>query len=188
MVNWWLTISRSQAHVPYDQAGTIEDLRNGLYVVRAFLQMGRYSEATKAYIGELSRALSVNLEADVECLAILRQFFTKGWISVKPGLKEIEITHVTYHAAYALDSLSETTDAITLYNTALRFYLQQRDWRSVAVILFHIANLLNRVNRFARRERCILRALDIAVLENSSAHVFMLDYIASISLPNRSTG
>ena len=60
-----------RAYSPYDEAETLEDLRDGLYVVRTLLKMGRYRQACDAYKGDLSNALFFNLEARAEVLSLL---------------------------------------------------------------------------------------------------------------------
>ena len=42
-----------QAHNPYEEAETLEDLRDGLHVVRTLLKMGRFEQAYEAYRGGL---------------------------------------------------------------------------------------------------------------------------------------
>ena len=68
-----------QAHNPYEEAETQEDLRNGLHVVRTLLKMGRFEQAYEAYRGDLAVALLFNLEAYAETLSLLRPFFPNGW-------------------------------------------------------------------------------------------------------------
>ena len=62
-----------RAYSPYDEAETLEDLRDGLYVVRTLLKMGRYRQACDAYKGDLSNALFFNLEARAEVLSLLQR-------------------------------------------------------------------------------------------------------------------
>lgn len=163
----------ARSHLPYDQAETLEDLSSSLSVVRMLLKMGRHSDAADAYIGDLARALDVNLEAHVERLAVLRQFFGKDWLPVYGDMTETSIAYLAYHAGHALYSLGEATEGTTLLNTALSVYLQRRNWFAVTSCLYSIANLVNTQNRLAQRERCLLRALDIAVLENNNGDIFM---------------
>src|SRR5262249_47235979 len=66
-------------HGSYEQAESLNDVRDGLHVVRTFLKMGRYDEVALAYRGDLSNALVFNLEAYIEVLALLAPFFPRGW-------------------------------------------------------------------------------------------------------------
>ena len=68
----------SLPHDPYEQAKTMDDVENGLHVVRTLLKLGRYEEAATAYCGDLSYALLFNLEAYAETLSLLRPFFPAG--------------------------------------------------------------------------------------------------------------
>ena len=53
---------------PYEQAETLDDVRNGLQLVRTLLQIGRTPTYT-AYSGELGSALLFNLDANAEVLS-----------------------------------------------------------------------------------------------------------------------
>jgi transposase-like protein len=57
----------------------MEDVESGLQVVRTLLRLGQFQRAADAFVGDLSNALSFNLEADVEILSIVRPFFLMGW-------------------------------------------------------------------------------------------------------------
>jgi hypothetical protein len=75
---------------PYEQAETLDDLRDAITLVRTLSQMGRKREALDALHGDLiSRllfnsddlisALLFNVEAYPESLSLLRPFFSHGW-------------------------------------------------------------------------------------------------------------
>ncbi len=66
-------------HNPYEQAGTLEDLQDGITVVRTLIQMGRRQEAWVALEGDLMDALFFNMEAYPEALSLLRPFFSHDW-------------------------------------------------------------------------------------------------------------
>jgi hypothetical protein len=65
-------------HNPYDEAETIEDVRDGLHIVRTLLKMGRYQQACEAYRGDLARTVLFNLEAYAVVLSLLRPFFPRA--------------------------------------------------------------------------------------------------------------
>ena len=73
---------------PYERAETLDDIRNGLQLVRALLQIGRTKEAAAAYRGDLARALMENLDAPAEVLSLLRPFFTADWSQPSAGMDE----------------------------------------------------------------------------------------------------
>ena len=72
----------ARAHSPYEEAETLDDVRDGLHIVRTLLKMGRYQQACDAYRGDLSQALHFNLEAYAEVLSLLRPFFPQGWATL----------------------------------------------------------------------------------------------------------
>jgi hypothetical protein len=59
----------AQARCSYDQAESLDDVRDG---VRTLLKMGRYQQAYEAYRGGLSRALLVYFEGHAEILSLLQ--------------------------------------------------------------------------------------------------------------------
>ena len=79
-----------RAHNPYEEAETLEDLRDGLHIVRTLLQMGRDQQACDAYSADLANALSINLEADAEKLSLLRPFFPHGWATMPNSVTETD--------------------------------------------------------------------------------------------------
>ncbi|HSE16371.1 MAG TPA: hypothetical protein VLB46_04935 [Pyrinomonadaceae bacterium] len=123
-----------QSHNPYEQAETIEDLRNALQVVRTLLQMGRYQQAYDAYSNDLILALDINLEAYTEQLSILRLFFPRGWSNRPEQVSELAASNLTNMAAGSLDDIGESEEAVlqSLYNLSLA---------------------LASLNRFAKQER-----------------------------------
>ena len=73
-------------HNPYEQAETLEDLRDGITVIRTLFQMGRKQEAWEALQGDLMDALLFNVEAYPESLSLLRPFFSHDWSAPTEGL------------------------------------------------------------------------------------------------------
>ena len=66
-------------HNPYEQAETLDDLRDGITIVKTLFQMGRKQEAWDALRGGLIDALHFNVEAYPESLSLLQPFFPHGW-------------------------------------------------------------------------------------------------------------
>ncbi len=72
----------ARPHSPWENAKTLEDVQDGVHLVRTWLRMGRFAEAWDAYDEDLSNALFFNLEAYPEVLALLRPFFPDGWATL----------------------------------------------------------------------------------------------------------
>ncbi|HJQ67384.1 MAG TPA: DUF4062 domain-containing protein [Blastocatellia bacterium] len=161
-----------QAHNPYEQAETLEDLRDSLQVVRTLLQMGRYQQACDAFPVDLDTALTINLEAHTESLALLRPFFPHGWATMPEGVTAEDASFLANSAANALSSTDAPNEALTLYGTSLLGVLRRTNWASVRTSLRNICLLLSDQNCLAKCERIINLALDIATLANDKPGLF----------------
>jgi len=161
-----------QAHNPYEEAETLDDLRDGLQIVRTLLQMGRYQQANAAYSSGLSDALYFNLEAYAETLSLLRPFFPQGWATLPDGVAEYAATFLVTIAANTLYCTGESEEALAAYGIVLLTVLQQENRLDVRTILSNIAITLLSQNRLAKGE-CYWRfALDVATLTNDQEGLF----------------
>jgi hypothetical protein len=151
-----------RAHIPYAEAETLEDLRDGLHVVRTLLQMGRYEQACDAYLGKLCNPLLFNLEAYAEVLSLERPFFPKGWDIFPKNVSDLYITHLAGDAAKALAATGELKEALKSYGACIRHCLTRRNWTSLQINLSDAASVLYYMNRLATMERLILFSLEIA--------------------------
>ncbi|MFN0314296.1 MAG: DUF4062 domain-containing protein, partial [Burkholderiales bacterium] len=119
----------SLPHNPYEQAKTMEDVENGLQVVRTLLKLGHHQQAAASYLGDLARALSFNLEAHVETLSLLRPFFPSGWDALPKDVTASDASYLANSAAIALDFCGELQKAFGAYGAALRGNLETKNWR-----------------------------------------------------------
>jgi len=161
-----------QAHSPYEQAETLEDLRDGLHVVRTLLQMGRHQQACDAYRGDLAVALFANLEAYAETLSLLRPFFPQGWATLPDYLDERTRSYLATDAAASLYCAGALKEALAAYGTALLANLQSANWWAVGVILHAITIVLSAQNREAKGSRCLLLTLSLATLIDDKETLF----------------
>ena len=151
-----------QAKDPYEQAETLDDVRNGLQLVRTLLQMGRAQAAADAFSGELTRALFFNLEAYAEILSLLRPFFTPDWTSPSVYIRESMFAHLANEAAIAFHEIGYTEQALAVRETVLQADLNNKEWRSLRITLSHMAQLFAEQNRLAKDDQFVLFALDVA--------------------------
>lgn len=161
-----------RAHGPYDEAETLEDLRDDLHVVRTLLRMGRYQEACDAYMGDLSNALTFNLEAHAEVLSLLRPFFPQGWATLPDAVDDGSRSYLANDAAIALKNTDEPNESLAAHGGALLIDLGGAHWIDLRVALLNIPETLSTQNRLARAERCCSLALDLAALMDDEAHLF----------------
>lgn len=163
----------SQAHRPYAETETLEDVRAGLHVVRILLKMGHYLQAADAYLGALSYALLSNLEANTEALSLLRAFFPQGWAKLPPALDEKDGSILANDAAVALRNTGQHEQALAVYGTALAANLSRADWVEVRTVLSNLSNLFMAQNRLAQEDHCQRLGLDVAILTGNDGQIFI---------------
>lgn len=162
-----------QTHNPYEDAETLDDVRNGVHIVRILLQIGRKRNAWANYYPDLGNALFYNLEADAEILSLLRPFCPHGWATLPTDLSETSGCYLVNDAATALRNISETKEALTAYGAALLGLLRTKNWRDLCRVLNGISSLLSTQSRgLAKQECCLLLALDIAALCDTKQEIF----------------
>ena len=160
-------------HSPYEQAETLEDLRDGLHIVRTLLKMGRHQQACDTYRGDLARSLAFNLEAHAEILSLLGPFFPQGW-SVRPiTVDEKDASILVNNAALSLDGIGESEGALKAYCAALPADISMANWSEVIIRLYNIANSLTDPKYYAKKERILLMILDIASLTGDNEYLFI---------------
>jgi hypothetical protein len=163
-----------QAHSPYEQAETLEDVRDGLHVVRTLLKMGRHQQACDAYCGDLGIALFFNLEAYAEVLSLVRPFFPQGW-AILPNAVYESASYLANDAGGALHRTGEPKEALAAYGAALLADMQSADRIAriaLRIRLSNISSVLYAQNRLAKQERCLLLALDLAALTDDKEELF----------------
>lgn len=162
-----------QSHGPYEQAETLDDLRNGVNLVRTFLQMGQYDEAFATYRGALSNALTFNLEAHASILALIQPFFRKGWSSLPEDLDTSSACYLANEAGLSLKALGDTVTALSAYGAALGGNLRIRKWKNVRVQLSNIASVLHTEGRIAAAARYGALALELAIAAEETQGLFL---------------
>jgi tetratricopeptide (TPR) repeat protein len=173
-----------QAHNPYEEAETLDDLRNSLQIVRTLLQMGRYQEAYDVFKIDLNRALFHNLEAYAEALSLLGPFFPQGWAILPEGVVKGGAATLVNEAAYLLYCIGESEEALVAFGASLRADLQQGNWREVPTCLLNIANTLFMQNRQAKAISYFRVAIDVATLNDDKGLLFrtQLDLFCQLAI------
>jgi hypothetical protein len=160
----------AKSHNPYDEAETLDDLRDGLHVFRTLLKMGLYQQAFNAWRGDLSNALVFNLEDNVEVLAILRPFFSKGWGILPSDIDEDDAACLANDAAIALGHVGENAESLFAYHTCLASALKRKYFSVAGIYLRNISIVLNRP---AQKEGCLLSSIDLATLCDDEQGLFL---------------
>jgi hypothetical protein len=154
-----------QSHNPYEHAETLDDLRNGLNLVRALLQMGHQARACRAYRGDMARALVFNLNANAEILALIRPFFGRGWNHVTSSLDDDNDTFMLTAAARSLNRLGQLPEALDALVATLTLDIQRKEWWAHRIHLIEIAEVLCAQNRLAIAERVNLLGIELGDLD-----------------------
>jgi hypothetical protein len=161
-----------QSHRPFDEAETLEDIRNNLHVVRTLLKMGHYQRASDAYRGDLANALYFNLEANAEVLSLLRPFFPQGWATLPSVVAGDDGTFLGNQAALTLKEVGAFQEAFAAYGAALAVDLRGCDWPGAHLRLANVSYVLRSQNRLAQEDRCVLLCLGLATLIGDNGLVF----------------
>lgn len=161
-----------RVHDPYEQAEALNDVQNGLQLVRTLLQIGRKRDAFTAYHGDLASALLINLEAAAEVLSLLRPFFTQDWRSPSAELGNDDFCYLANNAAIAFRILGQLEQSFALQEAALKVSLKKADWHNSRISLAHIAQIFADQNCLARSYRCGLLGLELAESLDDEANLF----------------
>jgi len=116
----------------YVTARSMEDVESGLQVVRTLFRLGQFQRAADAFVGDLSLALSSNLEAHVEILLIVRPFFPRGWDCTPVEVNPMTALFLLNIAANALSASSEKKQAIMVSNSSILHALSNNDFNLFA--------------------------------------------------------
>ena len=163
----------SKPHNPYEQAKAIADVEAGLQVVRTLLKLGHYQHAADALKHDLVTALLVNLEANMETLALLCPFFSAGWNELPKNLEAATASHLTNIVALALSHCGKGKQAIRAYAAALQVELENTMWRNSSCTLINTAQSLSGQNRLAQALRASALAHELASASEDIESLFM---------------
>lgn len=163
----------SQPHNPYEQARMMEDVENGLHVVRTLLKLGHHQQAANAFRGDLSYALLFNLEGLVEALSLLSFFFPAGWDKPPKGLNTSDVSYLASAAAIALTNYGESQKALGASEVSLRVILETENWGGIRNTITNISGILQRQNRLAKTLQLDQLALAFATELEDDESLFM---------------
>lgn len=172
----------SRPHDPWEEAETLDDVRDGLQVVRTLLRMGRRQAACDAFLGDLGCALLFNLEANTEILALLADFFPEGWDRLPEGLRTGDGSDLANSAAIALRRIGQYAAGFAAYGVSLREELERENWMRLHARLSNIARSLSAQNRLAAEYRLRRLTLELAEPLDSKQDLFLARYTLFTSL------
>ena len=163
----------TRPHNPYVQAETLDDVQDGLQVVRMLLRLGRYDAAATAFMGDLALALVYNLEAAVEGIAILQPFFGPGWGALPAELSPRQRSHLMVNAAIALYSLGETRTARDMFGQTLLLNMREEHWHGVRADLANLSAALSNEGEHAAAWRLKVQVCELAGILQDEDELFV---------------
>lgn len=161
----------ARPHNPYEKASTIQELADGIHIVRTLLRMGKYQQAFDAYQGDLSNALLFNVEAFHEIIIVLTPFFTEGWTVLPPMFGGKNSSWLAVNVAIAKGNIGETQEALKLNELSIETDIERTDWQGLKTTLRNIA-VSSSVSRPAEK-RILEYTLVLAGLIDDQQGLFM---------------
>jgi hypothetical protein len=150
----------SKPHDPWENAETLEDVAPGLQIVRVLLRMQRYEEALWNYRGDLSNALSFNLDADAEILALLKPFFPDGWDGEIVPLNVRDLSYLLNETAIALSNIYPDSPR-KMYERLIALGIENLDTDMVVAGVYNFSLDPWKANRLADASRLWSLILEI---------------------------
>jgi hypothetical protein len=163
----------AQTHRPYEEAETLQEVHDGLRIVRTLLKMGHYQEAVDIYRGDLAIALLFNLEAHAENLSLLRPFFSQGWGTLPSAVNEKDAAYLASVACCSLEEVGEPGESLAANAAGLMLWLRDESWIEVNNSLQNITHILLNQNRLGKADGGSSLSLDLATLINDKQQLFL---------------
>ncbi|MBL7731705.1 MAG: metallophosphoesterase, partial [Chitinophagaceae bacterium] len=167
----------ARPHNPYENATTIEELSDGLHIMRTYLRMGQLKNAISVYRDNLGQALLFNVEDHRMSLSILQSFFPEGW-NILPLLNDVEVSYLLSSAAISLHFLKEGEKALHLYELLLDITFKGNNIITTTSDIRAFAYLLHAKKRYADSFRIRSYALNLSEFSDpqslflSRLHIF----------------
>lgn len=135
-----------------DLAQNLNDLKNGLQVVRTLLHLGRFEQAADA-IASLSGALFWSLEAFDVYLSLVHPLFPNSWLQAPRGIERDTLSWLWNNTGLALWALKRYKEATECFQLALLVAVDLDDANGVLVKLRNLAGTAQDAMQFHDLER-----------------------------------
>lgn len=162
----------SRPHSPYGQAKTMEDLENGLHVVRTLLKLGQHQQAIDALEIDLASAFIFNIEAYTEALSLLRPFFSAGWNELPKGMSAWQTSYLASVASISLMRLGEYPSSLSVLQTALYADLGAKSWKMLRISIDNMASNFSYQNKANKSIRITTISRDLAIVTKDEEAIF----------------
>lgn len=166
----------AREHNPYVDARTMEDVADGVQLVRTYVEMGEMEAAAKVYWGDLSSALFFNLEASTEALSLLKPFFPDGWSVPPAGISQEMASSLMNGAFIALEEVRMQEESWSVVAPKIDIDLSQESLYKVNTTVRNAAFSLRNWNRLCASSRLWALALAMAEAMDDPEDVFLARY------------
>lgn len=161
----------SKIHLPYKNAKTIEDVSDGIHILRTLLRMGHYQEAYNSCNADLFTSLIYRLEAYTEIVTLIKPFFPNGWNVLPTVLSEMDGIMLARYAAQGLMGTSQVTEAMKIYELLIVLDIKNKDLSALQSELRNISRPLRKDN-FAAEQRTLNYSLALSEFSDDKQSLF----------------
>jgi len=121
----------------YEDAGALEDLQDGIQVVRALALAGKLEAAFDSYFSGLSSAL-YRLDLAYESLGLLETFFPNGWGA--PPLEMRLARYLTNDASLVLADLLRFDESLFQGQMSLKYDVENKNYIALTFSMLNLAS------------------------------------------------
>ena len=161
----------SKNHIPFKDAKTVEDVSDGIHVVRTLLRMGHYQEAFDAFEVDLVNLLIYNLEAYNEVITLIKPFFPNGWNELPNKLNNHNGIILARYAANGLLGTAHNTEALKIYETLIISHIENGNSVGLQSELRNISRVLGQTD-FVAEKRILDYSLVLSEFNNDMQSLF----------------
>jgi uncharacterized protein DUF4062 len=174
-----------KAHMPYEEADTLDDLYNRIHIVATLQKIGKFQEAVNIWRGGLSSALLFNIEAYYENLAIIKPFFPNSLNEISSIMQISDTGYIINDLALTMALLEKYNEAHLIYYSSLENQLNQKDWSEIRNTISSMTLVLNGMNKIGKEKQFHQWGIELSELIESKqdqflARMFYFEYLTLI--------
>ncbi len=164
--------------VNFAEVESLEEVREVINVVLTLIRIGEFSRAANLYRAGLSTAMSENLEAHHEELAILRSFFVNAAYDLPDSIDEYTESYLLNATAITLAYLQHLKEALKInrINLGLDLSLNNKSWSNIRNTVTSIGWIFWKTGKYSKELQYHKWANEIATLTESEEALFICNY------------
>lgn len=163
----------TQPRRPYQEVKIMEDVRNGIHIVRILLKLERFQQAADLYLNGMAYSILFSLGDHVETLKLLRGFFPEGWHRLPERMRITDSAAIANCAGLALRNGGNFTEALGAFEAAIQADLQSNHWLAVRLRIGNITHILLLMGRLAKASRLADLGVTLSTAIDDKLSIFM---------------